>query len=377
MLAAAGPNSKGSRNAQAAADRLRHLGPELLPRLLRVMDDSNAVGANWARTVFEDITERSFAQPVGGKLAIEWPMAALQSHVRDRTRSGKSRRLALRLVERLAPTFAAPWLLTCLDDPEFRADAVDATLRAGDAAAKGGDRDAARKLFQSAFGHARDSDQVLLAARKLSETGEAVDPIRHLGFVNRWYLVGPFDAPGTSGFDAKFPPQDPTFRFDPFAKFPGTSPANNPWKIHETRDRLGQVDLIQALAAAREAVGYAYAEIDTPAARPAQLRCSADDNLTVWLNGQEVLARRQWLNGTRLDRFSAPVKLESGVNRLLVKICQGPQHADPAVPNNWSFQVRLCDDTGAGIPFTVRSPAPAPAPAPAVAPATSPVGGSR
>lgn len=408
-LAATGPNSAGSAEAQAAAERLRHAGPDLLPKLLRVMDNSNAVGANWARTVFEDITERLSQQPVPERpvperpatkepaikepapkgtapdkpaaktlvpdeRAIAWPLSELQNHVRDRTRGGKSRRLALRLVERLDPAFAPPWLLTCRDDPEFRSDAVDATLRAGDTAAKEGDREAARQLYHLAFVHARESEQVLLAARKLGETGEAVDPIRHLGFLVRWHLVGPFDAPGTSGFDAVFPPQDPAVRFDPLMKFANTSPANNSWKIHETRDRLGQVDLIQALAAARESVGYAYAEFETPQARDAQVRCSADDNITVWLNGAQVLARRQWLNGTRLDRFIAPVKLEAGTNRLLVKICQGPQHADPAVSNNWSFQLRLCDESGAGIPFSIRSPAPAP-PAKTVKP-VSPINGA-
>lgn len=365
-LAKAGPNGAGSAAAQAAADRLRQSGPELLPRLLRVMDDANAVGANWARTVFEDIADRAADQNGKDQPAPAWPLTALQDHIRDRSRSGRSRRLALRLVERLDPAFAPPWLLSCRDDPEFRIDAVDATLRSGDDAAKAGDRDSARKLYRLAFSHARESDQVLLATRKLSESGEAVDPIRHLGLVTRWHLVGPFDAPGTSGFDTAFPPQDLSVRFDPQAKFTGTTPAGNGWKKHETRDRLGQVDLIQALAAAREAVGYAYAELDTPLARAAQLRCSADDNLAVWLNGQQVLARRQWLNGTRLDRFIAPIQLQAGVNRLLVKICQGPQHADPAVPNNWSFQLRLCDETGAGIPFTIRSPEPA-----AAAPATS------
>jgi hypothetical protein len=35
----------------------------------------------------------------------------------------------------------------------------------------------------------------------------------------------------------------------------------------------------------------------------------------------------------------------------LVKICQGPQHKDPQVPNNWSLQLRLCDADGKGLPL--------------------------
>jgi hypothetical protein len=69
------------------------------------------------------------------------------------------------------------------------------------------------------------------------------------------------------------------------------------------------------------------------------------------LNGEQVLAREQWLNGSRLDRFIVPVKLTAGRNRVFVKICQGPQHVNPEVPNNWTFQLRLCDQTGRAAAF--------------------------
>jgi len=97
----------------------------------------------------------------------------------------------------------------------------------------------------------------------------------------------------------------------------------------------------------KESVGYAYAEIESPTEQQVELRCSADDSLTVWLNDKKALDREQWLNGTRLDRFVTPVTLQKGTNRVLVKICQGPQHVNPEVPNNWSFQLRFCDSTAA------------------------------
>ena len=113
------------------------------------------------------------------------------------------------------------------------------------------------------------------------------------------------------------------------------------------------MDLNAALGATREAVGYAYSEIDVPALTQAHLRCGADDNCAVWLNGRQVFAREQWLNGTRFDRFITPVTLVAGRNSLLVKVCQGPQHKDPEVSNNWSLQLRICDEEGKGIGFTV------------------------
>ena len=72
--------------------------------------------------------------------------------------------------------------------------------------------------------------------------------------------------------------------------------------------------------------------------------------------GCKILSREQWLNGTRFDRFVTPVTLTTGRNALLVKICQGPQHKDPEVPNNWSLQLRLCDENGRGIEFKTVLP---------------------
>ena len=67
--------------------------------------------------------------------------------------------------------------------------------------------------------------------------------------------------------------------------------------------------------------------------------------------GEKVFGRDQWLNGTRFDRFVTPIRLKAGRNTLLVKVCQGPQHKDPEVPNNWTVQLRLCDVQGRGIEF--------------------------
>ena len=208
-----------------------------------------------------------------------------------------------------------------------------------------GEKEQAAAAFKTAFTHARRSDQVTAAADNLKSLGATVNIVEHMGFVTRWYLLGPFDAPGTSGFRKVFAPEAGVNLDATFAGKQGTIR----WKRYETSDRMGQLNLIQAIGAVKEAVGYAYTEFESDRAVDAQLRCGADDNLSVWLNGKRAFAREQWLNGTRLDRFTAPIKIRPGKNRLLVKICQGPQHINPAVPNNWSLQLRLCDATGAAI----------------------------
>lgn len=349
-IAAAGPQGAGSAAARAAADELSQRGLEILPPLLTAIDTGNFVAANWYRTVYESIVERKSASPDAA-----WPIEFLKSYVDDVQRRGRPRRLVLTLVDRLEPGFRDAWLPTRLDDPEFGYEAVDLAIAAGEQALKAEDTATAKTKYRQAFTAARDSKQVAQSTAKLKSLGESADAIRHLGLVVDWRLLGPFDAPEKTGFATVFPPET---RLDLTATYVGQGGKSLAWKWHKPSDVLGQVNLNDVLGSTREAVGYAYAEVDVPQAGPAQVRCGADDNCTVWLNGEKVFSREQWLNGTRFDRFTAPIHLAAGRNRLLVKVCQGPQHKNPEVSNNWSLQLRLCDADGRGIAFTpVTEPA--------------------
>jgi len=348
VIAKAGPQGSGSVAARQSSRRLTKQGIEILPRLLRAMDTPNIVAANWYRSAYESIVSREAA-----KAEPEFPVAFLQKYARDSKRQGRPRRMVLSLLDKLTPTYRDSILSTLLDDPEFCTDAVDLVLRQGYQALAQGDVEKAKTNFQAAFKYARDVGQLTGAVDRLKAIGVNVNIIERMGFVTRWYLLGPFDAPGRSGFDESFPPEKSV---DISASFSGKDGAKIQWKLSQTEDRLGQVDLMQAIAPVKEAVGYAYAELNCPQDQNVQLRCGADDNLSVWLNGEKILARRQWLNGTRLDRFTAPALLKKGKNHLLVKICQGPQHKNPAVPNNWSLQLRFCDETGYAADFESALP---------------------
>ena len=357
-IAKAGPRGEGSDAARDASRRLTERGVSDLPRLFAALDTPNIVAANWVRSAVDEIVDRELARKCP---PADWPLVELKAFVRDGERQGRARRLAVDLLERLEPGYRATLLRESLGDREFRDDAVALALSEADAARKAGRNDEALRGYRAAFAQARDGDQVLLSARKLKELGQDADPIRHLGFVTRWRLVGPFDAPGVSGFVAQFAPEkslamSPTKPLDFDATYEGQNQARIGWKWHATDDALGQVNLIAAIGPVAEAVGYAHAEIRSAKDQEIQIRCSADDNLTVWLNGEKVLARRQWLNGTRLDRFIVGAKLKAGSNSLLVKICQGPKHVNPEVPNNWTFQLRLCDVTGGGVEFFTNGP---------------------
>jgi len=350
-IRAVGPRGSGSTSARRARDHIAQQGIDVLPRLILAMDSDNIVALNWYRSAYEQIVDQEWKrkQP---RFPLDW----LKQFATDQKRHGRTRRLVLRLVDRLEPGFRKQLISTLYNDREFRREAIDTLLRQADAALSTKDLTVARAAYQRAFRHARDSQQILQSADKLAKVGVTVDVVQQMGFVTHWFVLGPFDAPGKSGFSRTFPPES---QVDLSASYTGQTGRRIGWKQVQTTDRLGQINLIRAIASTREAVGYAYTELNSPKQQDAQIRCGADDNLSVWLNGQSVFARKQWLNGTRLDRFSAPVTLRTGRNTLLVKICQGPQHKNPAVPNNWSLQLRFCDPSGSGVGLTRLLPDPA------------------
>lgn len=344
-----GPDGRGSAAARRARDSLTRRGKEILPTLLDAMDTENIVAANWLRSAFEEVTSRQVSSN-------ELPVSAeaLTAIVRNSGRHGRVRRYALSLLERGDSNVRARLLSTLTGDPEFRGDAVDLMLARGHVAREAGDEEGARDLYRAAYAAARERDRIERTARALGRVGEKIDVTREMGFVTRWSLIGPFHAPETSGFAIAFPPEESV---DLAARFVGKDNAELLWTGHETNDRLGQTNLIRAIGDVGEAVAYAHAVLESPRKRTALVLCGADDNITIWLNGERVFAREQWLNGTRPDRFRAPANLRAGRNELLVKICQGPQHKNPSVSNNWTFHLRFVDETLKGIPLASLSPA--------------------
>lgn len=352
IIAETGPQGTGSPAARAARDELAQRDVEILPSLLLAMDTSNPVAANWYRTVFEEVVARELQES-----GTNWPIEFLKMYVSDPQREGRPRRLVLSLIVRLEPDFRNQWLSERLTDPEFRREAVDLALQAGEQALSAEDAETAVVHFRKAFENARDRTQVTRSADRLQSVGETADVIKHLGLVTDWWLVGPFDAPDKTGFGLAL---DVERKISLQARYRGQNDAEFGWIRHQTADPLGQLNLVTALGRTDEAVAYAWTEISVEQDRHAQLRCGADDCCLVWLNDEVVSPHEQWLNGTRFDRFADAIRLVAGRNTILVKVCQGPQHRNPDVFNNWSLQLRLCDEEGRGIPFETMLPSTVP-----------------
>ena len=330
----------GPAAARTAWDKLVARGPAVLPRLLETMDTPDTVAANWLRTAFDRIVD------AGGK---DIDADVLLKFAGDRKRQGRARRLALDTAESLRPGSRAKLVSGAIDDPEFRYDAIE--LAVADPAKK--DAAAYRRLFDAT----PDLDQARRLQTKLKELGVTVSVADHMGFLREWFAVGPFDANNFNGFKTAYPPEK---QADIKATYAGKAGKQIAWKrfsvVETTSGRhAALVDLRPPLGDAEDAVAYAWTALRVKEARDVEFRGAADDNFTVWVNGKRVFGFEEYRNGVRLDRHRFKVRLESGVNTVLVKVCQAPLDA-PNRELNWEFLLRVCDETGKGIDIVPALP---------------------
>jgi hypothetical protein len=339
---------RGTAEGRAAWDRVVEGGPGLLVPLLEAMDTPDTVAANWLRTAFDQIAERELAK--GGKALHADGLLAFA--VNDK-RNGRARRLALELLEKLRPGFSVILYAGWLGDPEFHYEAVGVVLDEARQLAKTGYKDKAVTAFRKALDASRDLDQGRAAAAGLLALGVKVSVAEHMGFLMDWYLIGPFDAGGMKGFTTAYPPEK---EIDLAAEYDGKK-GKVKWKRYKVEEpspkvnakHIALVNLAdkRALGNADDAVAFAYTEIVVAKAMTVEFRGAADDNFTVWVNGERAFGFEEYRNGVRLDRHRFQVKLHAGKNTVLVKVCQSPANPEP----NWEFLLRIVDLQGNGLRF--------------------------
>ncbi|TWT98036.1 hypothetical protein Pla108_21910 [Botrimarina colliarenosi] len=322
---------EGSTAARRAAwETVAATPPAQLPTVLRAMKDASPLAENWLRTAVDAIADRA------GPTAL--PMGALREFVAETSNAPRARRVAYELIRRADPALADSMLDALRDDPssEIRYDAVAKTLAQADAAPEA-DR---APLYRTALQSARTLDQIEAAERGLESLGEKVKLVDELGFVTDWSVAGPFDNRGGAGFDQPYPPEA---SLDAAAEYSGHS-ADGPagpfgWKTAESADRLGEVDLNDALGRHKGAVGYLWATVESDTERDVEIRYSSIVATKVWVNGDLVAEHETYHSGAPFDQYVAQAKLRRGVNQLLVKACQNEQTDSWA--EAWPIQLRL------------------------------------
>jgi hypothetical protein len=137
--------------------------------------------------------------------------------------------------------------------------------------------------------------------------------------LGRWHFIGPFDNAGGRGFGTAYPPEK---EIDFQKKYPGKNGEEAAWRTGDFND--GDVNNLALFKPENnvEAAVYMYREIESNAVRELPVSLGSDDTLTVWLNGQRLLAENV-ARACAPDQAQVVLKLKPGKNKLLLKVCQG------------------------------------------------------
>ena len=341
-IRAVGREGSGNVEASKAWKELVRSGPDALPIILKGFDGADATAANWLRLAVDVIGEKALASN------ISFPAAALETFIMQKDHSGSARRLAYEWLVRVDPKASERLLPDMLQDPsvELRRDAVARSLGLAQKRLDRKDTSGAFAEFRKALSGARDRDQVDQIAKKLKSLGQEVDLPAHFGFIRTWHLIGPFDSTGGIGFEKAYPPEEGV---DLAGQYPGKKGDRLAWKSHTTQDPYGLVDLNKVLGKNMGAVGYASAAVTSPIERPVDIRAASNNAVKIFLNGKLICFREEYHHGMEMDQHSGVGTLKPGRNEILIKVCQNEQTEDWA--QMWSFQLRVCDSVGGGVPL--------------------------
>jgi hypothetical protein len=169
--------------------------------------------------------------------------------------------------------------------------------------------------------------------------------------LGKWHHLGPVDNTGGRGFNDTHPCEK---QIDLKAVYDGKGRGKIRWKAEDFTD--GAVNDLMRLYSQKAWVAcYLYRDIDCDAPMDVPASFGSDDTLTVWLNGQKIIADPSY-RGCAPDQNLATLKLKAGKNQLLLKICQGDgdwafycaiQQPQVPIPTGQAF-VDVSDEVGLG-----------------------------
>lgn len=146
-----------------------------------------------------------------------------------------------------------------------------------------------------------------------------------------WWIIGPFE--NKDGFQRSFPPER---KINLTKSYKGKG-GKIRWKKAEDDLYDGYVNLKELLEPDIWTVAYGFLSVQSPTARPAQLRIGTNEATKLWLNGDEVWMRNVRRNAI-VDNDIIPVELKEGTNTILIKVCQKL--------GGWGFYFRITDAQG-------------------------------
>jgi tetratricopeptide (TPR) repeat protein len=173
--------------------------------------------------------------------------------------------------------------------------------------------------------------------RRAGMVKESLDLLDSLGFVSKWWVIGPFDNEQGRGFGVKTGPEtDAGIAVELSASYPGKERQVS-WRRVPAVHPYGWIDLSAMMRPNEQALAYATTWFHCDAPREVTLRFGSDESLAVWVNGTEMV-RRDVIRRGGFDQDVVGVTLQKGWNRVFVKVGN--------TTGSWGFRMRVTDAEG-------------------------------
>ena len=173
--------------------------------------------------------------------------------------------------------------------------------------------------------------------RSRGRLARAEAELKRLGFVDDFWVVGPFDNEGKGGCALPLPPES---EIDLAAEYTGKSRKVRWQRLPSEAPALGRIDLDRVLTPDKEVLSYAFTEIDTQIDQAVLVSLSASGAFQLFIDGQRVF-QDEGYHPSGFEQARLLVNLPKGRHQILLKLCQADGTHD--------FAMRLKSPTGRAL----------------------------
>jgi hypothetical protein len=326
-------NNAGNKKAVDAVKAIQSGRPTALIRVLEGMKGASPVGKNYLSGAAGTLFQRNSL----------YLRSQLESFLQDQKQDGEARYLVFEWLTDKNPKLREEMLGTFLEDSslELRYAAIEQALK------KLEKSDQAEPL-QKLLDLARHPSQIEDIVKKLKELGQTVDQAKVFGFLMSWQVIGPFDNQDQKHFHTAYPVENDLLSesFDLTRKYAGKS-GEVAWQEITTDDNAGVVELAERYNKEKGAIVYARTTFKSDKDRDVEMRLGCINANKLWVNDEEIFMNEVYHAGMSIDQYIGRVRLKSGENEIVLKICQNEQTESWA--QRWQFQLRISDFTGKAI----------------------------
>lgn len=159
---------------------------------------------------------------------------------------------------------------------------------------------------------------------------------KKLGFIQNWFVIGPFDNNGKTGFDREYPPET---EIKISSEYQGKD-RKVKWRHMNIASPSGFVDLEAIFRPNENTCSYLLTFVKSNKKREATFRMGHDDAIKIWVNNSLVFSNNNY-HAARFDQSHAKVLLNKGWNKILIKLCQKQ--------GKWGLFFRITSPNGSRI----------------------------